>query len=186
MTKPTTIKKIIIKRKKKEKKKKKKRNHSFETFFSGFPLAVIFICLVLSPYLVYLRIFPGGSDGRESTCEAGSLGLIAGLGRSPGGGHGNPLQYSCLENPMDRGAWQATVHGVTVRHTWATSQSTAHRTLLCVCSRIPQPRWILAKRPMARFDIPPLLTSRDLSSQEVSLTLRMRNIWCLIFYLGRA
>ena len=40
-------------------------------------------------------------------------GLIPGLGRSPGGGHGSPLQYSCLENPMDRGAWQATVHGVT-------------------------------------------------------------------------
>ena len=40
------------------------------------------------------------------------MGLIPGLGRSPGGGHGNPLQYSCLENPMDRGAWQATVHGV--------------------------------------------------------------------------
>ena len=43
--------------------------------------------------------FPGGSDGKESTCNAGYLGLIPGLGRSPGGGHGNPLQYSCLENP---------------------------------------------------------------------------------------
>ena len=41
------------------------------------------------------------------------LRLIPGLGRSPGGGHGNPLQYSCLKNPMERGAWQATVHGVT-------------------------------------------------------------------------
>ena len=45
------------------------------------------------------------------------VGLIPGLGRSPGGGHGNPLQYSCLENPMDRGAWQATVHGVTKSRT---------------------------------------------------------------------
>ena len=45
-------------------------------------------------------------------CNAGDLGLIPGLGRSPGGGHGNPLQYFCLENPMDRGAWRATVHGV--------------------------------------------------------------------------
>ena len=54
--------------------------------------------------------FPGGSDGKESTCNAGDLGLIPGLGRFPRGGHGNPLQYSCLENPMDRGAWQATVH----------------------------------------------------------------------------
>ena len=57
--------------------------------------------------------FPGGSDGKESACNAGDLGSIPGLRRSPGGGHGNPLQYSCLENPMDRGAWQATVHGVT-------------------------------------------------------------------------
>jgi len=56
--------------------------------------------------------FPGGSDSKESACSAGDLGLIPGLGRSPGVGNGNPLQYSCLENSMDRGAWQATVHGV--------------------------------------------------------------------------
>ena len=56
--------------------------------------------------------FPGGSDGKESACSKGDLDLIPGLGRSPGGGNGNPLQYSCLENPMDRGAWQATVYGV--------------------------------------------------------------------------
>ena len=56
--------------------------------------------------------FPGGSVGEESACNVGDLGLIPGLGRSPGGGHGNRLQYSCLENPMDRGAQQATVHGV--------------------------------------------------------------------------
>ena len=61
--------------------------------------------------------FPGGSDGKEFTCNVGDLGSIPGLGRSPGGGNGNPLQYSCLENPMDRGAWQAPVHGVArVRH----------------------------------------------------------------------
>ena len=56
--------------------------------------------------------FPHGSDGKESACNAGDLGLIPGWGRSPGGGHGNPLQYFCLENPMDRGAWRATVHRV--------------------------------------------------------------------------
>ena len=55
---------------------------------------------------------PGGSDGKESTCNAGDLGLLLGLGRSLGGGHGNSLQYSCLENPMDRGSWQATVQEV--------------------------------------------------------------------------
>ena len=52
--------------------------------------------------------FPGGSDGKESTCNVGDLGSIPKLGRSSGGGHGNPLQYSCLENSMDRGAWWAT------------------------------------------------------------------------------
>ena len=53
--------------------------------------------------------FPGGVSGKESTCQARDLGFIPGLRRSPGGGHGNILQYSCLENPMDRGAWLATV-----------------------------------------------------------------------------
>ena len=63
--------------------------------------------------LVYQDMgFPGGSDGKESACNAGDLGLIPTLGRSPGGGNGNPLQYSCLEKSMDKGAWQAAVHEV--------------------------------------------------------------------------
>ena len=56
--------------------------------------------------------FPGGSDGKESACNAGDPGSIPRSGRSAGEGNGNPLQDSCLENPMDGGAWQATVHGV--------------------------------------------------------------------------
>ena len=64
-------------------------------------------------YTVIHRGFPGGSDGKESACNAGDPGLIPWLGRSPGEGNDNPLQYSCLENSMDRGAWRATVHGVT-------------------------------------------------------------------------
>ena len=59
--------------------------------------------------------FPGGSVGKESAYkagDAGDMGSIPGLGRSPGGGHSNPLQCSCLENPMDRGSWQAIVHRV--------------------------------------------------------------------------
>ena len=55
--------------------------------------------------------FPGGSEDKASACNAGDRGSIPGLGRSPGEGNGNTLQYSCLENPMDRGAWWATVHG---------------------------------------------------------------------------
>ena len=55
---------------------------------------------------------PWWLSGKESACNAGATGLIPGLRRSPGGGHGNRLQYSHLENPMDRGAWQAAVHGI--------------------------------------------------------------------------
>ena len=57
--------------------------------------------------------FPVGSVGKEAPCNVGDLGLIPGWGRSPGEGNGNPLQYSCLENSMDRGAWWTTFHGVT-------------------------------------------------------------------------
>ena len=56
--------------------------------------------------------FPHSSVGKSSACNAGDPSLIPGLGRFPGGGHGNPFQYCCLENPMDRGAWRATVHGI--------------------------------------------------------------------------
>ena len=59
-----------------------------------------------------LRGFPGGSVVKNLPAIAGDMGSIPGLGRSLGGGNGNPLQYSCLENPTDRGAWKATFHGV--------------------------------------------------------------------------
>ena len=77
--------------------------------------------------------FPEGSSGEESACSArdrGDAGLIAGWGESPGGGHGNPLQYSCLENPVDRGAWQATVHRVAKSQTQLSN--CAHTHMLCV------------------------------------------------------
>ena len=61
--------------------------------------------------------FPSGSYGKESACNVGDLGLIPGSGRSPGEGNGYPLQYSCLGNPMDRGAGRATVHGVSKSQT---------------------------------------------------------------------
>ena len=60
----------------------------------------------------YCLGFPGGLDCKESACNAGDSDLIPGLERSPGEGNGNPLQYSCLENPRDRGAWWAAVSGV--------------------------------------------------------------------------
>ena len=60
----------------------------------------------------YLGSPPNGLDDKQSACSAGDLGLIPGSGGSPGGGNGNPLQCSCLENPTDKAAWQAMVHGV--------------------------------------------------------------------------
>ena len=66
----------------------------------------------MTPFTFTPRGFPGNSDGKECAYNAGDQGLTPGLVRSPGVGNGNPLQYSCLENSMDREAWQATVHGV--------------------------------------------------------------------------
>ena len=73
------------------------------------------ICICI---LSFLMSFPGGSDGKKSARNVGDLGLIPGLGRSPGEGNGNLVLYSCLENPMDRGTWWATVHGISKRHDW--------------------------------------------------------------------
>ena len=71
--------------------------------------------MLLTPVLLGV---PGSSGGKESACNVADLGSVPELGRSPGGGgHGNPLQYSCLENPRDRGAWWATVYGVAKSHT---------------------------------------------------------------------
>ena len=72
------------------------------TFFGSF-----FKIMILN-----ILDFPGGSDRKVSAYNAGDLGSIPGSGRFPGEGNGNPLQYSCLENPMDGGTWQATAHGV--------------------------------------------------------------------------
>ena len=68
-----------------------------------------------------LVAFPGALDGKESACKVGDLDSVFGLGRSPG--VGNPLQYSCLGNPMDRGAWQATFHGVAKSQTWLSNNN---------------------------------------------------------------
>ena len=74
------------------------------------------MCVCMYIYMcvcVCVCVAPGGSDSKESACNAGGLGLIHGKGRSPGERKGNPLQYSWLEKSMERGAWWATVHGVT-------------------------------------------------------------------------
>ena len=82
------------------------------TLFLGAPKPLQMVTAAMKLKDAYSLDFPGGSDGKASVSNAGDLGSIPGLGRSPGEGNGNPLQGSCLENPMDRGTWQATVHGV--------------------------------------------------------------------------
>ena len=72
------------------------------------PKCLLWVVMVIKTQ----KDFLGDLDGKESACNVGELGLIPGLGRPPGEGTGNPLQYSCLEKFMDRGAWRATVHGV--------------------------------------------------------------------------
>ena len=80
--------------------------------------------------LVYPSVgFPGGSDSKESPCNAGAPGLVPGMGRSPGKGNGYPFRYSCLENSMDRGGWRAWVQGITKvtwLHDWVTNIFTFH------------------------------------------------------------
>ena len=85
---------------------------------TGLPSVCLWLKeLFLGMYFNIVYCFPGGSDSKESACNEGDPGLITGLGISLGEGKGNPLQYSRLENSMDRGTWQATVHGVTKSRT---------------------------------------------------------------------
>ena len=91
------------------------------------PLALGALCGLSSLALVQMLYgFSGGSDSRESACNVGDLGSTPGWGRSPGEGNGYPLQYSCMKNPMDRGAWRATVHGVAESET---TEATEHKCL---------------------------------------------------------
>ena len=81
--------------------------------FQKFSLQAIFLEVPGHlPNTLHSLGFPGGSDGKESACNAGDPDSTPGLGRSPGEGNGNPPQYPCLENSMDRGAWRATDHGI--------------------------------------------------------------------------
>ena len=85
-----------------------------------------------------LKGFPGGSVGKEYTCNAGDSGSIPGSGRSPGKEHGNPLQYSCLENPKDRGYWQAIVHRVPKSQTQLKRLSMHSCTIKCCLALMNQ------------------------------------------------
>ena len=78
----------------------------------GLVLGNLMYALLFGLHKGFIKGFPAGSVVKNPPASAGDVGLILGLGRSPGGGNGNPLQDSCLGNPMDRGAWWTTVHGV--------------------------------------------------------------------------
>ena len=80
-------------------------------FVCVYTYIYIYVYIYIYIYIFKRGIFAGSSDSKESACNAGDLGSIPGLGRSPGEGSNNPLQGSCLENPMDGGAWWATVLG---------------------------------------------------------------------------
>ena len=86
-------------------------------------IAAIDTVIALKPTVINREGFPGGSVVNNPTANAGDTGLILGSGRSPGEGKGNPVQYSFLGNPMDRGVWQATVYRVTKSQTWLRTHS---------------------------------------------------------------
>ena len=83
-----------------------------QVLFCLVELEKTYSAIFINPILLK-KGFPGGSNTKEFACNAEDLGSIPGLGRSPEGRHGNPPQYSCQNNPMDRSAWWATFHGVT-------------------------------------------------------------------------
>ena len=95
--------------------------------YDMWPSGLLNVWIIITANIFSAYYEPGSPDDKESACNAGDLGSIPGLGRSPGGGNGNPLQYSCLENPMDRGAWQVTVHGVAKSRTWLSNSPAQHR-----------------------------------------------------------
>ena len=98
-------------------------------------------------------VFPGGAEVKASACNVGDLGSIPGLGRSPGEENGNTLQYSCLENPMDRGAWWATVHGSQrVGHDWATSLFfSPNSDFMCSAYEFPGPYGMVSQSHSLNF-----------------------------------
>ena len=121
-----------------------------------------------------IRGFPGGSDGKESACNVGDSGLIPGLGKSPGEGNRNPLQCSCLENPMDSGAWQATVHGVArSQHDWTTNIFTLFTWVYEVLSYLWS-RYIL----MIPYEISVLVTSPYMEQSSFNLFLLDSHLRC--------
>ena len=126
-----------------------------------------FVSTSSSPYASSL-CFPGGSVVKESTWSTGDSGLIPGSGRSPGVGNGNPLRYFGLKSPMDRGAWWATVHGVTKSQTWLSEW--AH------LSSFPTSGWIWITHVLGWGDPNP--QNSDSANLGWDLRICISNTWC--------
>ena len=132
-------------------------DHVCEVVFLGS--LFYFIGLYVYPYA-----FPGGSDSKESVCNVGDLGSVPGLGRSPGEGHANQLQYSCLQNSMGKGAWWAPVHGI------AESNTTEQLTLaFCIYIFMPVPQHLNYCSKFLCSNFSNLLCSKVLKSESVNL-----------------
>ena len=136
--------------------------------------AYFFLCLECL-FFLFLFGFPGGASGKESTClcrRSKKSSVIFGLGRSPGEGHGNPLQYSCLENPMDSGAWWATAHGLQrVGHDWATELNWTERLNIHVLQMAYSLHWHFLS-----YDFFVVVENWTFESNDV-VTMRIRFCW---------
>ena len=111
----------------------------------------VYVSMLLSPFVPPSPFlgFPGGPAGKESTCNEGDMGSIPGVGRSPGEGNGNPLQYSYLEDPMDGGAWWAAVHGVAKSRTQLSTHAHTHRRVVCASKMGANPSSLSGKQKSA-------------------------------------
>ena len=132
--------------------------------------------MYVCPYIIYVCVYMCmcmyGASGNESACQCRSLrvaGSVPESGRSHGGEHGNPLQYSCLENPMDRGAWWSTVHGVVKSQTLAKWLSTHAWTHIYICMYIPGANSVILESDRTKFGAGfyPLLTTISSKGRQV-------------------
>ena len=117
---------------------------------------------------------PGCSDGKASACNARNAGLIPGLGRPHGGRHGNPFQYSCLENPMDRGAWWATVHGIAKNRTLLRRLNKQARSITGPCFTSHSPDTVSHKLYLSNLFFLWVLTRRPRSCSHHSFDLHSK------------